>query len=360
MTTTAEPTRTDVLVSADSHVTEPIELYAERVDARFRDRVPQIVERDGWRTLVAESVAPRKLMTVSELDLAVVGGSDPATREREQAADGVSAEVVYPNWALTVVFVGDPELQLAIAGAYNDWAAEHLMSAHRSLPVAMIPMADVDAAIGEARRCADLGFRALSLPARVEQADYNDPVYEPFWSFAAELGLPLTFHSGTGHDPRMTRGPGANVVNYVLAAQLDGPRVLLFLAASGVLDRHPGLRVVVVETGASWLGWVMTQADEVAVDHARFSKVALSDRPSAFIRRQCAATFMVDPVAVRNRAVTGCDVLMWGNDYPHPEGTWPNSAGAVTTQFADVGAVDRAAILGGNAARVFGFDLTRI
>ena len=351
---------TDVLISADSHVTEPIELYEERVDARFRDRVPRIVERDGWRTLVAESVTPRKLMTVSELDLAVVGGSDPDQRRREQAQDGVTAEVVYPNWALTVVFVGDPELQMAIAGAYNDWACDHLMHEHRSLPVAMVPMADVDAAIAEARRCAGLGFRALSLPARVEQAEYNDPRYDPFWSCATELGLPLTFHSGTGHDPRMVRGPGANVMNYVLAAQMDGPRVLLSLAAGGVLDRFPALRVVVVETGASWLGWVMTQADEVYVDHARFSKVQLSAKPSEFIRRQCAATFMVDPVAVRNRDVTGTGVLMWGNDYPHPEGTWPNSAPAVAEQFDGVGEADRAAILGGNAASVFGFDLARV
>ncbi|MEI7999794.1 MAG: amidohydrolase family protein [Actinomycetes bacterium] len=351
---------TDVLVSADSHVTEPIELYEERVDARFRDRVPRIVERDGWRTLVSEGVAPRKLMTVSELDLAVVGGADPEQRRREQAQDGVAAEVVYPNWALTVTFVGDPALQFAVAGAYNDWAHDHLMTEHRSLPVAMIPMADVDAAVVEARRCADLGFRALSLPARVDEAEYNDPVYDPFWACATELGLPLTFHSGTGHDPRMVRGPGANVLNYVLAAQMDGPRVLLFLAAGGVLDRFPDLRVVVVETGASWLGWVMTQADEVAVDHARFSKLTLSDRPSAFIRRQCSATFMVDPVAVRNRDVTGTDVLMWGNDYPHPEGTWPNSAPAVAEQFAGVAEPDRAAILGGNAARLFGFDPSRL
>lgn len=346
-------------ISADSHVTEPIELYAERVAPEFRDRVPRIVDVDGWRTLHAEGVRPRKLMTAGELDLAVVGGPDPDVRRREQAQDGVVAEVVYPNWALTTVFIGDPALQLALARAYNDWAGETLNTVHRSLPVAMVPMADVDAAIVEAQRCAALGFRALSLPARVEQAEYNDDRYDPFWSCAVELGLPLTVHSGTGYEPRVARGRGANVLNYVLAAQSDGPRVLLFLAAGGVLDRFPELRVVTVETGASWLAWVMTQADEVYEDHAMFARERLSARPSEFLRRQCAATFMVDPVAIGNREVTGTDCLMWGNDYPHPEGTWPHSPDAATAQLAGVDDGDREAVMGGNAARVFGFDLDR-
>ena len=191
---------------------------------------------------------------------------------------------------------------------------------HRSLPVAMIPMANIDDAVAEAQRAAALGFRALSLPARVDEREYNSADCDPFWACANEIGLPLTFHSGTGYEPRMVRGQGANVLNYVLGAQLDGPRVLLNLAAGGALDRYPELRIVAVETGASWLGWVMTQADIIYSDHAMFAKTSLSAKPSEFIRRQCHATFMVDPVAVANREVTCVDCLMWGNDYPHPEG----------------------------------------
>ncbi|MFA5884276.1 MAG: amidohydrolase family protein [Acidimicrobiia bacterium] len=347
-------------VSVDSHVTEPIELYAERVDARFRDRVPRIVESGGWRVLEAEGLDPRKLMSADQLLVAKVGGTDLETRRTDQANDGVIAEVVYPNWALQTAFTGDPELQLAIARAYNDWAHEALSGAYRTLPVAMIPVADVDAGIAEAQRTAALGFRALSLPSRVEQAIYNSAVYDPFWACATELGLPLTFHSGTGYEPRQMRGPGAAVLNYVLAAQMDGPRVLLSLAAGGVLDRFPELQIVAVETGASWLGWVMTQADEVYEDHAAYSKKRLSARPSEFIRRQCHAAFMVDPVAIRNRDVTGVECLVWGNDYPHPEGTWPHSLAAVAAQFDGVNDADRDAILRDNAVRLFDFDLARL
>jgi predicted TIM-barrel fold metal-dependent hydrolase len=349
-----------VYISADSHVTEPIEIYGERVDASFRDRVPRIADVGGWRTMYAEGMRPRKLMTSDQLQVAVVGSPGLEQRRREQEADGVSAEVVFPTWALNTAFVGAPDLQVQLARAYNSWAREYMTLEHRCLPVAMIPMADVDAAIVEAQRVAADGLTVLSLPAQVDGRIYNDPVYDPFWAAASELGLPLTFHSGTGYEPRLFHGQGANVLNYVLGAQSDGPHILLELAAGGVLDRFPSLHAVAVETGASWLAWVMTQADLIYDDHAMFAKTRLSDRPGEFIRRQCHATFMVDPVAVRNRDITGVDCLLWGNDYPHPEGTWPESADQAMAQFDGLPPAERDAIVGGNAARVFGFDTSKL
>ena len=115
----------------------------------------------------------------------------------------------------------------------------------------------------EDARSGDQGFRALFLPAQVPSRLYNDGAYDPFWAVAEELGLPLTFHSGTGHEPRVVRGPGGAVVNYLMGGQPDGPLVILTLAAGGALDRFPGLRIVTVETGASWLAWIMTQADAI-------------------------------------------------------------------------------------------------
>ena len=189
---------------------------------------------------------------------------------------------------------------------------------------------------------------------------YNDGAYDPFWSVAQDLGLPLTFHSGTGHEPRVVRGPGGAVVNYLMGAQLDGPMVILTLAAGGALDRFPDLKVVTVETGASWLAWIMTQADAIYADHSMYAKPKLSLKPSELIRRQCSATFMYDPVAINNRATTGIETLMWGNDYPHPEGTWPESQSVNEDQFDGVSQEDLDAIVHGNAARVFGFDLDEL
>jgi predicted TIM-barrel fold metal-dependent hydrolase len=142
-----------------------------------------------------------------------------------------------------------------------------------------------------------------------------------------------------------------------MGAQLDGPMVLLMMAAGGALDRFPGLRLVTVETGASWLAWIMTQADAIYADHYMWAQPKLSLKPSELIRRQCAATFMYDPVAINNREITGVETLMWGNDYPHPEGTWPESQDVARDQFEGVSDEDVHAIVAGNAAEVFGFDL---
>ena len=350
--------REATFISTDSHVTEPIELYTERVDAAYRERAPVIRERDGWRTLHIEGLKPRKLMRASELETAVIGDWDAADRIRDQERDGVVAEVIFPTFALQACFASDdPGLQLALCRAYNAWAAEAFPRGGRLLPVGTVPMLDLDAAVAEASRLADAGFRALFLPARVDARPYNDAAYDGFWTVAQDLGLPLTFHSGTGHEPRVMSGPGGAVINYLLGAQLDGPMVMLALAAGGALDRFPGLRIVTVETGASWLAWIMTQADAIYADHDKWARPKLSLKPSELIRRQCHATFMYDPVAVRNRGTTGVETLMWGNDYPHPEGTWPHSQEVCAEQFAGVPDDELRAMVGGTAARVFGFDL---
>ena len=222
-------------------------------------------------------------------------------------------------------------------------------------------MLDIDAAVTEAQRLAGLGFRALFLPARVPSRPYNDAAYDPFWAAAEEIGLPLTFHSGTGYDPRIVRGPGGAVINYLLGAQSDGPSVFLHLAAGGALDRFPGLRVVTVETGAAWVAWVLTQADLVYEDHKMFRKTSLSLKPSELIRRQCHATFMSDPVAVHNRSIHRRRVPALGQRLPAPrrhvaalgrERSMSSSRACPTTRCA--------AMVAGNSARVFGFDLAAL
>jgi predicted TIM-barrel fold metal-dependent hydrolase len=361
MTATATPAptyRDAMFISTDSHVTEPIELYGERVGREFRGRVPRIEVVGDWRTLLIEGLRPRKLMPASARAVAIVGDFDPADRRRDQGRDGVSAEVIFPTFALQACFASDDAaLQLELCRAYNDWAFDAFGAEHRTLAVGMVPMLEIDGAIAEATRLAQKGFRALFLPARVPQRPYNDPEYDRFWAVAQDLGLPLTFHSGTGHEPRVVRGPGGAVVNYLLGAQLDGPMVMLMLAAGGALDRFPRLRLVTVETGAAWLAWIMTQADAIYEDHSAFAQPKLSLRPSELLRRQAHATFMYDPVAINNRGVTGIDMLMWGNDYPHPEGTWPSSQTKAAEQFRAVDDDEMRAIVAGNAARVFGFDL---
>src|SRR5262245_26684938 len=206
-----------VLVSADSHVNEPPEMFGERLPAALRGRAPHVESIDGVDCLVMEGMRPRKLPRGLEMldgaarERAQAGGWDPRQRLRDQDRDGVSAEVVFPTLALQACFMSpDPALQYALAAAYNDWVAEVFVPfGERFAAAAVIPMLDIARAQREAERAAGLGLRSLFLPCRVSDRPYNDPSYDPFWAVAAEIRLPLTFHAGTGHEPRIERGPGA-------------------------------------------------------------------------------------------------------------------------------------------------------
>jgi predicted TIM-barrel fold metal-dependent hydrolase len=351
------------LVSADSHVNEPPEMFRERLDARWRDRAPRVESLDGVECLVMEGMRPRKLpkgrdaLTGEALERAQAGGWEPALRIRDQDRDDVSGEVVFPTLALQACFMApDADLQMALARAYNSWIAE-VFGGHRDrfAPAAVIPMIDLDAACGEARRAAGLGLRTLFLPCRLPAGTYSDPRYDCFWALAQELGLPLTFHAGTGHEPRIERGPGGAVINYLLGSQADGAHVVCYFAAGGILDRFPRLHVVTVETGSAWLAWVMTTMDEIYEKHHMWARPKLELKPSEYVRRQGHVTFQNDPVGVHNRVFTGVDALIWGSDYPHPEGTWPNSRASLAGQLAGVPEDEASRMAGGTAARLFGF-----
>src|SRR3954447_13835317 len=159
--------RDAIFISTDSHVTEPIELYETHVDAAYRGRVPRIETIGEWRTLLIEGLGPRKLMPTSEREVAIIGDFDADDRLRDQQRDGVSAEVIFPTFALQACFASDDaDFQRQLCRAYNTWAAE-TFDDHRLLPVGMVSMLDVDAAIEDARTVADAGFRALFLPAQV-------------------------------------------------------------------------------------------------------------------------------------------------------------------------------------------------
>ena len=123
-----------------------------------------------------------------------------------------------------------------------------------------------------------------------------------------------------------------------------------------VCERHPDLHVVLVEVNAGWLAWTMSTLDEYYQAHASWSKPKLAELPSHYIGRQIHATFQNDPVAVHNIPLTGTMPLLWGNDFPHPESTYPHSNKVLDDLLVDVDERDAVAITSGNAQRLFGFD----
>lgn len=370
----------DRIYSADSHLNEPPEIY-ERLPKAYRHRAPRIEIRDGKRYHVAEGQPPRPLDAPNPLKeddkrrywrtddgeevgrvFHRAGGADIAERLRDQDADGISGEVIYPHGTFNVFTSPDPAFQRALARVYNDWYHE-VFGAHRDrfAVSAVVPTVEIADAIAEAGRVAKLGFRSISIPIDMPGLPYNMPQYEPFWAALAELGIPLAFHI-------FTEGPGTHAATAEPARSTPGQdlafevidkasamRPLCLLVASGVLERHPKLRFVLVECGIGWLAWALQTLDQMYEKRHMWIQPKLELRPSDYFKRQGAATFDDDAVGLANLAVTGTDCLMWGNDYPHDEGTFPHSRQVIERIFKDVPAEAKAKIVGGNAARLYGF-----
>ena len=359
------------VISADSHVQEPPELY-ERIPKSLRHRAPHIVERDGARYLVVDGRRPRRLdiaetrTTEEDRDREFrkdpSGGRDLDRRLADLERDGVSAEVIYPNQSLGLFMSPAPDYQLAVAKAWNDWASEHF-GAHRDrfAPVAMTPVHDVDAAVAEVERAAKLGYRSIKVPITNHEYPYNRPEYEPLWSAIEDTGLVLAFHAFTNSEDTYPEDWGeeagiGGALDFMAMRMADGQHPVSQLISGGVCERHPRLDFVVVECGAGWLAWLLHVLDEQVEKKHMWIRPRLALKPSEYFARQGYITFTDDPVALRNLAFTGADSMLWGSDYPHDEGSFPHSREVIARTFEGLGEEDRQKIVCGNAVRIYGFD----
>ena len=369
------------VISADSHLSEPPELH-QRLPAAYRERAPRVEERDGAHYFVAEGQAPMPIAAPNPLseddkrrywreegddDVGRVfhraGGTDVDLRLRDQEEDGISAEVIYPNGVFTLFSSPDPDYQLAIARLYNDFYHE-VFGPHpdRFVVSGVLPVLDIGAAVKEVERLAGLGFRTVSVPIVTPSRPYNRPEFEPLWSVLEETGLVLGLHTfsyenASQPDGPMATGPGEDL-KVIVVDMAAAMTPLCHLVASGVLERHPKLRFVLAECGIGWLAWVLQTLDQMQLKRHMWMEPRLELRPSEYFRRQGALTFTDDVVGLRNRDLTGVECLMWGNDYPHDEGTFPHSHEAIERNFAGVPEADKRAILSDNAARLYGLPTT--
>lgn len=348
-----------LLISADSHVFEPLDLWQSRLPAALRDRAPRLVARDGEMRLVMEGMPPRRMGGAPKKDEAeshhgTPGGSDPSARLRDLADDGVSAEVIYPTLGLFLYMIPDPVLQLACARVYNDWCAEMFFDRRDVfVPSAIVPVLDAADAVAELERCLALGFRSATLPTHApDHARWNSDSHGPLWRAAASARVPLSFHVGTGTSPTTERGPGGAVINYVYVG-IGAQQAVAYFVAGGVLARHPDLHVVMVESGAGWLGWLVERMDEAYAEHEHWVSPKLDAQPSDYVRRQVHVTLGADRAPINNREITGVEPLMWASDYPHPEGTWPESQAVVERIFEGVPDHEVDAIAGLNAKALY-------
>jgi predicted TIM-barrel fold metal-dependent hydrolase len=365
-----------LLISADSHVMEPLDLWTRCLPTHLRSRGPRMEARGNAQCLMVENTVVRKF---NRLDLSsaadagadalhapdsgeqtrnfTMGAADPDRRLRDLDADGVWGEVIYPNLAFFCCFmIEDPALQVATARVYNDWVADRFIGAsERFAPVALLPVLDPEAAVTEMERTARRGFRAMMMPTHIDVRPYNDPAYERIWAAAEDLRMPLTFHAGTGRSQTPAHGAGGAVINYVVTVSAPMETVA-YLCGAGILERHPDLRVVMVECGSGWLAWALHAMDDAYREHHEWVRPKLKMLPSEYFRRQGAVTFQHDPVGLANIQFTGERCLMWGSDYPHPEGTWPNSRKVLDRQLAGLSEATIRKIVRDNAAGLYRFE----
>ena len=354
------------MVSTDGHVQEPSDLWHKRIDKKFRDRLPGVaVGSDGKKYQKTEGFRPLRIRNIEfkgEDALRNRSGVTPEDRIDDQTRDGVDAEILFPNKGLVMWATKDPYFSQAMCRVWNDWAWETFADYNdRLCPMACIASLDIEGSIAEITRCAELGFRGLSLPCKPvwgapdhEALNYNLPEFDPLWATIQEVDLPITFHVSTGRDPRTSRGNGGAVINYAVHSLAPTMEPIANLCSSGVLDRFPNLRFGSVEAGIGWVPWTLWALDEAYRKHHMFVRPKLKKLPSEYFRSNGFATFQEDkPGLDLAREHNLVDNFLWANDYPHHEGTWPHSSEAIERTMDQINDSERAKILGLNAVRVF-------
>lgn len=270
--------------------------------------------------------------------------------------DGVDAELIFPSLGLMLPRITDPAAQATACAIYNDWAWTYTEPVRdRLIPAAMIPCADLDLALAECRRAADIGFAAFCLWEGL--GNYNEPGWDPIFALAGELGIPIVFHTGVGDiNIRALRGPGGALFNYTRQMN-DAVDVITQLVVGGVLDRNPDAHILFAEHSAGWLWGLAERMDEVYQGHAPSISPKLTRLPSQIVRDQVRCALQNDIGSLATRRGVGIGALLFATDYPHSEGTFPFSRDVVDRMMAehpDCTMDEFVAVLGGNAARLFG------
>jgi predicted TIM-barrel fold metal-dependent hydrolase len=357
------------IISADSHFTEPADLWLTRIDPEFRERAPHVEVQAHTDVVVCDGAPmfPVGVMhgvrwkggetpTDGRYDDIPPSGWEVAPRLAEIERDGVFAEVLYPTVAMRFFTIEDTRFADACNRAYNTFAADFCRQRpDRFKAIAVIGLDDIDLAITELHRAHDIGLvGAMIAAAPTGSIPYHDPHYDPFWAAAAALRMPVSLHVAT---PRRLDADRTATTTF-LAYQVVQHMVIGMIFA-GAFDRHPELQLVSVENDAGWAAHLIERMDYVQ-SKAR-SRNLLTDQhneqvPSHYWRNNVHYTFMRDRTAILARDIIGVDRLLWSSDFPHGDSTWPDSMKVIDEELGDIPAADQRAILHDNAARLYRFE----
>jgi uncharacterized protein len=374
-------------ISCDDHLDLPVlpaDLWTSRMPAHLRDRAPHVEQRDGRAVWVCDGKvwggwggrldgripARGKLPFLNAFDRGGIADQSerrpavPELRLADMDRDGVEAHVMFGP--VTSIDLADAELRDACYRAYNDWLEEFCAVApNRLIGVPMLPEYP-DAALKELHRIVAKGcFRQVVMQIALAKPRLHDPAWEPFWTALEDTGMILSWHVtvflGVGGDPGLGKIAGTFTVTKALISQFLDPFVDMF--AWGILERHPKLRLVLVEGGLGWLPWVVQELDyrhwrlwEAKEFWADKGGIDLVTKPSDLFKRQIYATFQEDHVAMALLPFFGDGHVLWASDYPHPDSIWPNSHATVERQMKHLSPELRRKITRDNAAKLYRLD----
>jgi predicted TIM-barrel fold metal-dependent hydrolase len=369
------------IISADSHVIEPRDLFVERLPEQYRDRAPRVVRSpaggDGWsfdgnppaRTFGLEAVAGQKAigkkfaaegLTWEEI---LPGNYDGAAHLADMDRDGVDASVLYAGpIGLSSFSLPDRGFALAVMRSYNDWLLDDFCGVDRDrlVGLALLPTDDgADAMLAEFERCLGKGARGFNLPGSPERAYFHE-YYDPLWTAASDARIPLSFHRNHGGRPKGDLAgfrhdiPGVNVGG-IVARFFTAIDPFTYMIFTGVFERFPDLKLVAAEVNCGWLPFWRENMDQNYEQQREWANVPIDRLPSEFVGRNVFVTTLDDRFgydAIR-RDPTLADAVMYSTDYPHSVTLWPNTAELVRELTAGFDDSARHKVLAGNAASLY-------
>ena len=372
-------------ISADCHLDlpwMPPELFVSEAPRHLKERMPYVADGpDGPRWVanngatfgLVNGVGPSGQKFVpgmhARVDVMAKTGlyddgkkgirrvSDPHLRIKDMDRDGVDAEVIYGILG-AAGRLNDREAANEMLRIYNDWLVQFCTAyPERHIGLACLPYGDVDAAVKEIYRVAKLGLRGLELSCSWDMEPMWHPMWTPLWQAVNEVRLPLHFHTFPTIPMKVFENQTGQTKRAVFFAvvssfQMNLVNILAALMGAAVFERYPHLRVAFGESGIGWIPYALDRMDFEWED--RFQDLGLKMRPSDYWRRQCKATFQFDRIGTKLVDEMGAESLMWGSDYPHGDGVWPESDKYIAEQFAHLPAAVTHKITCENAGRFYG------
>ncbi len=358
------------VISADTHAGANIETYRTYLDQKHQALFDDW--RGGYRNPQQKHIGSKKHKNW-----------DDAERMRDMESDGVVGEIIFPNtvppfFRTSVLICGNPSQQdypLWHEGirAHNRWLSAWCAEfPERRAGIGLIYLNHLDDAIEDVKWIAAHGLRGgILLPHVPPDCTQILPLYAPeydrLWALIQDLGLVINQHGGTG-SPDYGKWPVSLPIR-LLETSWFSIRSYGHLLLSGVFERFPKLRYILTESGCAWVPSTLAQLDDVwkrvrggVAGEFQFAEGAMPPEPPSFYaKRNCYyGASSPSPRELRDREIIGVDHILWGSDYPHYEGTYPYSRLSYRHTFHDVKPEDTRAMLGGNAAKLYGFDLAKL